>query len=179
MKQLARKKISKKTLILSTLSIGVVILLISSYMITNGFPDTNCPKNQVTYYKNTPYQLCAERFANIKKPIEGKGYIKVTEQGWSGWTRLQPMPETKILELESNTNLINFYKTSLEIVDIKEDSLTMKSIRVKGSIDGQEIYKSKDLFDCPEIEFSISKGQILKLQTCTMDEGSTWYVQYL
>ena len=49
-----------------------------------------------------------------------------------------------------------------------------------GVKDNEEVgTEGVNLNDCEEVEFVIKKGEKSELNTCTMDEGSKWILEYI
>jgi hypothetical protein len=181
---------NKKILIISgaVLSIFVVLILagtVLSISYIGGFG--KCNFGEAIYFKGTRNETCAKFGTKIDPlPVDIR-ILRVTKSAWNGWSQNQPEDEVQDYYLdseiilneitlkglsESETSVLKIKKYNGNSIDLNIDNLSLKQ--------GADLSKNTiNLNGCGVKDFTISLDETVELNTCSMDAGVTWTLEYL
>jgi len=124
--------------------------------------------------------------ANVMKnnnPNPNDGFLRITKSPWSGWSKQQP--DDSVMEIlpkkGEKIELIGLYNKDLyelEIINVDDNSI---HLQIDGlSLKQGEGLKAKgiNLRGCGLQKFVMTKGETVELNTCSMDMGVSWTLQY-
>ncbi len=111
------------------------------------------------------------------------GLLRITKSPWTGWSKQQP--EDTVMEVipkkGEKIELIGLYDKDLyelEIINVDDNSI---HLQIDGlSLKQGEGLKAKgmNLRGCGLQNFVMTKGEIVELNTCSMDMGVSWTLEY-
>lgn len=121
----------------------------------------------------------------------GDNELLVIQSPWTGWSRKQPPDVKKVFDVSGaykidldkmstassrGEDTINNSYLYIDSYDDKEITLSVNNLSVK---QGAEVDKiGINLNACGMHTFTLKKGETAKLNTCSMDVGTTWTVGY-
>jgi hypothetical protein len=118
--------------------------------------------------------------------------MHITEQGWTGWSREQPSPQSRDVRVRTGASILlqaltvsrladdGVMVTEEEGTELRVDEVTSNGVKLR-SIGRPLIVPNDDgalnLFVPPVVSQAIRKGERLILATPAMDSGATWTIE--
>jgi hypothetical protein len=178
--------VTKKNSTLKVIVIAVLVILfaIFIYLFTlSGYG--KCKLGQDLQFQGTRNEQCVN-WGTIVDPISlNQRIIRVTKSTWNGWSESQPEDVVQDLLIDSNSESIQLYGLSSSEVyrlnignyDNEKISLNIDGLSLK---QGEDLSKSGiDLNGCTSNSFEMKIDEKVELNTCSMDAGITWTLEYL
>lgn len=181
---------NKKNLIISGVALSVFTILIVAGTVLSisyigGFG--KCSFGEAIYFEGSRNETCA-KFGTKMDPLpDDIRILRVTKSAWNGWSQNQPEDEVQdyyfdseisINEItlkglsESETSVLKIIKHDGNSIDLSIDNLSLKQ--------GADLSKNTiNLNGCGVKDFAISLDETAELNTCSMDAGVTWTLEYL
>jgi hypothetical protein len=168
------------------IAIVVVITLISLliyFFSLSGYG--KCKLGQDLQFQGTRNEQCV-KFGTIVDPLSlNQRIIRVTKSAWNGWSETQPEDVVQDLIIDSNSESIQLYglsssevyKLNIGNYDNEKISLNIDGLSLK---QGENLNKSGiDLNSCTSNSFEMKIDEKVELNTCSVDAGITWTLEYL
>lgn len=110
----------------------------------------------------------------------GDNKLLIIKSPWTGWSVKQPRDEKSVIDISKNSKVdlggIEKSYLYIESFDDQKIYLTVTNLSVK---QGDELKNvGINLNGCGMHTFTLKKGEMAELNTCSMDVGTTWTVKY-
>lgn len=175
-----KHSVSKIIFISSILLFGIIFLF---FYATSGYG--KCSLGQSLALKGSRAEQCVAFGTIVDPTLANQRTIRITKTTWSGWTSAQATPVTQDILLDSNTEVIQLYgfsssemyRLSVKSFDDNLVSLSVEDLSLKQNTSIQQT--GVNLTDCGAHDFEVNRGGKIELDTCTLDAGVTWSLEYL
>ncbi len=174
------------TVILPLVFAGVVAIIAIIFIILyaiSGFGQ--CQIGQAQYFKGTRNETCAPIGTKIDPLPLNIRALDVTISPWTGWSEAQPEDVTHTIILDGAVQTIDIsqpdysdeYTLTVLSFDDNQIQLSVSNLALK---QGEDLKNAgSNLNDCVPHTFTMKLNEKVELDTCTLDGGITWELEYI